>query len=100
MGSRNREDRLLVLPVMGKVTIPHLKMAGFHQQSEEKTMKTSVQFCGKAIYITATGLKVGARGKVLPVGAMLGNLSKGEARRIRKSLFRQGRRKEAAARRS
>lgn len=49
------------------------------------------------VYATATGLKVGARGRVLPAGAFFGGLPKGEARRVRKGLRAAGRAELAGA---
>lgn len=44
------------------------------------------------VYATPTGLKAGARGRVLPAGLFLGALgTKGAARRLRKALRRMGR---------
>jgi hypothetical protein len=62
-------------------------------------MKTTTSFSlnGKSVYLTPTGLKVTARGKVTPVGRFLGALSKGEARRARKALRKAGRKAWAGA---
>lgn len=45
---------------------------------------------GKTLYATPTGLKLTARGKVEPAGAVFAKLSKGEARKVRKALHRAG----------
>ncbi len=49
-----------------------------------------VAFGSLAIYVTPTGLKTNARGKVQPTSSVLGTLSKGEARRLRKTLRKSG----------
>ncbi len=54
---------------------------------------------GKAVIVTPTGLKLGSKGKVLPAGKVLGMLPKGEARKLRKGLYRLGHHDKAGARR-
>jgi len=49
-----------------------------------------VTLAGKPVYATATGLKLTARGKVLPAGALLAALPKGDARKVRKALRSAG----------
>jgi len=48
------------------------------------------------VVLTATGVKIGAKGKVAntpeKVGELLGTLTKGEARQVRKQLFASGKR--------
>jgi hypothetical protein len=43
------------------------------------------------IYATATGLRVGSRGKVQPAGPFFASIDKGCARRIRKACRKVGR---------
>lgn len=47
---------------------------------------------GRKVYVQAKGLKISSGGKVLPPAMVVGGLSKGDRRRIRKALDRMGRR--------
>lgn len=62
---------------------------------------TKVQNCsthtGLAVYLAATGVKVGSKGKVHNVSNALGMMDKGNARKLRKTLRAEGRTAEAAA---
>lgn len=60
-------------------------------------MKLNILVAGLAVYVMATGIKIGSKGKVLPVGEALGQMTKSEARKVRKELFALGRTKDAAA---
>lgn len=52
----------------------------------------AVQVPNSNVYVTVSGLKVGAKGKVLPAGLFYASLpSKGEARKLRKALRTMGR---------
>ena len=60
---------------------------------------TGISYQGKPLYATSTGIKLTARGKVTPATVFLSSLSKGEARRIRKTLRRTGYAGHAGAKR-
>jgi hypothetical protein len=60
-----------------------------------RSVSLGVTVTDKTVFLTATGLKVG-RGKVTEVGRLLGQISKGEARRVRKALHRHGHARRAA----
>lgn len=45
---------------------------------------------GKPVYATATGLKLTARGRVVPASHLYGVLPKGTARKVRKALRKAG----------
>lgn len=49
-------------------------------------MGVNIKIGGKTLYATATGLRVGSKGKVQPAGEILGQLPKGDRRRVRKQL--------------
>lgn len=51
---------------------------------------------GQAVYATATGIKLGARGRVQSPADVYGTLYKGDARTLRKALHRLGFTKHAA----
>jgi hypothetical protein len=51
----------------------------------------------RCFYATPTGLKIGAKGKVMPVSNVLAAMDKGEARRLRKALRAAGETAKAAA---
>lgn len=55
----------------------------------------------KNVVVTPTGVKLGSKGRVMntpeKVGTLLGERSKGEARKIRKTLFKAGKKALAAA---
>lgn len=53
----------------------------------------------KPVYLTITGLKVGSKGKVHGVSAAYGQLNKGDARKIRKLLYKAGKIPLAASKR-
>jgi hypothetical protein len=52
------------------------------------------------VVVTATGVKVGSKGRVAntpeKVGSLLGTMSKSEARKVRKALFASGKRRLAS----
>ncbi len=62
-------------------------------------MKTSISVQGKQVWVTPTGFKLGSKGKVTPTGEFLGSLSKGEARKLRKEMFKMGQKSKASAKR-
>lgn len=62
-------------------------------------MSTSIKINGKQLFVTPTGVKLGSRGKVLPVGNLLGTVDKGTARKVRKSLRAAGHADKASAQR-
>ncbi len=55
----------------------------------------------KNFVVTPTGVKLGSKGRVMntpeKVGTLLGELSKGQARKVRKTLFKSGKVALAAA---
>ena len=63
-------------------------------------MATNLKVNGKSVYLTATGVKVTARGKVQTPGAFLGTLGKGQARQVRKALRAAGKGGWAGAKRA
>lgn len=56
-----------------------------------------VEIDNRKLYATHLNLRWGARGKVLSASKVLASLTKGEARKVRKALFKLGFRKHAAA---
>lgn len=54
-----------------------------------RSINLNVRVPGGTVFLTPTGLKVG-RGKVTEAGRLLGTLTKGEARRVRKALHAAG----------
>jgi len=52
---------------------------------------------GKKVYVQAKGVKLKSNGKVLPIRDALEPMSKGERRRVRRSLSRMGRQDLASA---
>ena len=69
-------------------------MAELHLPHRERTRHTHLV---GTIYATATGFKIGARGRVHPPGFFLGTLSKGHARIVRRAAYRAGFYEHAAA---
>lgn len=65
-----------------------------------KTAEVLTLADGRKVYATPCGLKITTRGKVASPAKVLGSLSKGEARRLRKNCYRLGLRYHAAAERT
>lgn len=60
-------------------------------------MNTEINVSGKNVFATPTGLKLGSKGKVTEPGLILGQLPKGTARRLRKTLRSNGFTRHAGA---
>lgn len=61
--------------------------------NEVKSMlKTSITLSRKSLYVnpTAGTVKVGSKDKAHPAGLLFGSMARGAARRLRKSLRREG----------
>lgn len=50
------------------------------------------EFGGQAVYLMAKGVRVGSRGKVTPPSKVVVSWTKGERRKLRRSLDKAGRR--------
>lgn len=55
-----------------------------------KTKNIGIELDGKTLYVTPTGLKLGAKGKVLDTSELYRSLDKGQTRKIRKALRANG----------
>lgn len=64
-----------------------------------RNLNTGVTVNGKVVYCSPTGLKAGAKGKVVPAGFFYGQLSKSDARKVRKALRLNGEIYKARAKR-
>jgi hypothetical protein len=64
-----------------------------------KTINSGIEVLSKTLYITPTGLKMGARGKVLEPSTFFSSVDKSTARKVRKTLRRNGKAHMASARR-
>ncbi len=62
-------------------------------------MKTNIEVQGKQVWVTPTGFKLSSKGKVVSTGEFLGSLPKGEARKLRKEMFKMGQKSKASAKR-
>lgn len=64
-----------------------------------RSVNLGITLDGKAVYATPKGLKLGARGPVEPTQRILSETDRGNARRLRKALYRAGMVERAALRR-
>lgn len=63
-----------------------------------KSTSTKIEVATAVLYATPTGIKTKPSGKVLPAGAVLATLAKGDRRKARKAMHRAGLVGHAAAR--
>lgn len=65
-------------------------------------MKTDARCDGKTVYLTPSGVRVGAKGKVMPrnfIPTLFGKMDKGNVRKLRKAMRQAGWTRDAAAQR-